>query len=253
MRLAALCLALTAGAASAQDLRGEIVDLLRARDCAMEVGAVAEVFGVMGREAGDVAEAVDGLVAAGSADLLAGRLMLDPALCSPDPEGRRVPPLPWIEERLAAAPGCRLPRDALAREAEAARIPAGDFERAAGDLIALGRLRGEGAELRLSPDLCAPGAPRDRQLDRVLSVGRDSTRALLGLVALDRGCRLPLADREALLADLADDAAERLFLGRRLSDEAGEALRLRLGDALDDPGPAFRVEGAWLVARYCVP
>lgn len=84
-------------------------------------------------------------------------------------------------------------------------------------------------------------------------MGQDSFRAMLGLLALDRDCRLDLAHRGALLRDLMAMAGERLNLGPTLSDAAAEALRLRIGEALDDPGPAYRREGNALVARYCLP
>lgn len=253
MRLVALALTSLAGAASAQDLGGEIVNLLRARDCSMEAAALADVFTVMGRDPQEIGDALGGLLASGSVRLSAGRLALSPALCEPAPPTDRVAPLPWIEDRLAAAPGCWMPRPDLAAEAEAAGVPRSAFDRAVGDLSTLGRLVEERGGLRLRLDICAPGTPRDRQLDRVLLLGQDSFRAVLGLLALERGCRLDLGDRGALLRELMATAIERLNLGPVLSDAAAEALRLRIGEALDDPGPAYRREGDALVARYCLP
>lgn len=253
MRLATFALAVLAGSASAQDLGGEIVGLLRARDCSMEAAAVADVFTVMGHAPQEIDGALRELLASGSISFVAGRLALSPALCEPAPRGDRVAPLPWIEDRLAAAPGCWMPLPDLLAEAEMAGVPRPAFDRALGDLSALGRLVDERGGLRLRVDICAPGTPRDRQLDRVLLLGRDSFRALLGLLALERDCRLDVGDRGALLGDLMAMAAERLGLGASLSDAAAEALRLRIGEALDDPGPAFRREPGWLVARYCVP
>ncbi len=253
MRLAALALAMLARPASAQDLGGDIVELLRGRDCAMEVAAVAEVFSVMGRAPQDIEEALDGLLAAGSADLLGGRLALSPALCEPEPAADRVAPLPWLEERLAAAPGCWMTLPELAAEAGAIGVPRQAFDRAVVDLSALGRVAREEGGLRLRLDLCAPGTLRDWQLDRVLLMGQESVRAVLGLLALERGCRLDMGDDGALVQDLMALAAERFYLGPTLSDAAVEALRLRIGEALDDPGPAYRREGDVLVARHCLP
>jgi hypothetical protein len=253
MRLAALALAMLARPALAQDLGGDIVELLRGRDCAMEVAAVAEVFSVMGRVPQEIEEAVDRLLASGSANLLGGTLALSPSLCEPEPARDRVAPLPWLEERLAAAPGCWMALPELAAEAGLIGVPQQAFDRAVGDLSALGRVAEEDGGLRLRLDLCAPGMPRDWQLDRVLLLGEESVRAMLGLLALERGCRLDLGDSGALLQDLMAEAAERFFLNPTLSDAAVEALRLRIGEALDDPGPAYRREGDVLVARYCLP
>lgn len=248
----AAALSLSPAVVAAQDLEGEILDLLRARDCAMELGAVGEVFAVMGHPADAVAEAVEALLESGRAVTDGRRLALKAETCQP-PAPARVPTVPWIEERLAQAPGCRRPLARLASEAAAAGILPEAFDRAVAALAALGRLAVADGEARLRPDLCLPGAERDRGLDRVLSLGRDSYRALLGLLAMERGCRLPLGDREGLVRELALVARERLFLGPGLSEDAARALSRRIGEALEDPGPAYRVEGEELVARYCLP
>lgn len=52
MRIAALVLAALSGPAPAQDVEGEIVDLLRARDCSMGAAALSDVLTVMGRPPG---------------------------------------------------------------------------------------------------------------------------------------------------------------------------------------------------------
>jgi hypothetical protein len=70
---------------------------------------------------------------------------------------------------------------------------------------------------------------------------------------MERGCRLPLGDREGLVRDLAIVAQEWLALGQDLSPDAQAALRRRIGEALEDPGPAFRAGGEELVARFCLP
>ena len=253
MRLVVVALAALAGPVAAQGLGDEIVGLLRARDCSMGAAAVAEVFVVMGRAREEIDAAVDSLVIAGSATLLGGRLALAAEICQHVPERDRVPPLPWLEERLRREPGCGMALTGLREEAVGAGVPQADFDRAAADLSALGRLGAVGDAVRLRADLCAPGSPRDRQVDRILSLGRDSYRAVLGTLALERGCRLPLEDRDTLLAELMAQAAVTLFLGRDLSDEAGEALRLRMSEALDDPGPAYRIESGEVVARFCLP
>ena len=239
-------------AAPAQDLRAEIEGLLRARGCAMTEEALAEVFTVMGRSPEEVREAVAGLVAAGSALREDGELRLLPESCRPQLPSR-VPPLPWIEERLAEAPGCRRALPGLRAEAEKGGIAGEAFGRVVSALEDLGRIVVEDGTARLRPDLCGPDASRDRGLDRVLLLRRNSFRAVLGLLAMNRGCRLPLGDREALVRDLALVAREQLLLGSPLSEEAVRALSRRLSEALDDPGPAFRAEGGELVAIYCRP
>lgn len=245
-------LSLWPAAGAADGLEGEIFDLLRARGCAMEVAALREVFTVMGHPAEAVTAAVEGLVASGEAGTDGRTLALAAGRC-PAPTSSRVPPGPWIEERLAEAPECRRPLAEIASEAAAAGIVPEAFERVVAALTALGRLDLVDGEARLRPDLCLPGLERDRGLDRVLSFGRDSFRAILGLLAMERECRLPLGDREGLVRDLALVAREGLALGPDLSEEASQALSRRIDEALNDPGPAFRVEGEELVARFCLP
>lgn len=239
-------------AVAADDLDGEIFDLLRARGCAMEVMALEEVFTVMGHPAEAVTAAVEALVESGKATTDGRALALTAEACPP-PASARVPPMPWIEERLAAMPGCRRPLAEIAAEAAAAGIVTEAFDRVVAALTALRRLEVEDGEARLRQDLCLPGVERDPGLDRVLSLGRDSFRAVLGLLAMERECRLPLGDREALVRDLALVAQEGLVLGQDLSEEASRALSRRIDEALEDPGPAFRVEGEELVARFCLP
>ena len=254
LRVAALgaALSLWPAVGTAQDLQGQILDLLRARGCALEVAALGEVFTVMGHPPEAVTDAVDALVGSGEAASDGRTLILGAEDCRP-PMPPRVPPVPWIEERLAESPECRRPLAEMAAEAAAAGILPEAFGRVVEALADLGRLALEGGEARLRPDLCRPGSERDRGLDRVLSLGRDSVRAMLGLLAMERDCRLPLDDREGLVRDLARIARQQLALASGLSEEAARALSRRIGEALDDPGPAFRVEGGELVARYCLP
>lgn len=175
--------------AVAQDLAAELTDLLRARDCAMTEEDMLEVFTVMGRSPEEVRAAMAGLVAAGSALQAEGELRLAPAICRP-PLSPRVPPLSWIEDRLAEAPGCGRLLDGLLAEAKAEGIVPEALDRVVAALSGLGRIVVEDGSARLRSDLCGPTASRDRGLDRVLLFGRDSFRAVLALMAMERGCRL---------------------------------------------------------------
>lgn len=190
--------------------------------------ALLEVFTVMGRGPEDVRAAMAGLVASGSARARAARI-------------------------ASRRPSAGRPLDGLLAEARGDGIRPEAFDRVISAMADLGRIAMVGGVARLRSDLCGPAASRGRGLDRVLLPGRDSFRAVLALMAIQRGCRLPLDDREGLVRDLGLIARERLLLGSDMSDEAASALSRRLSEALDDPGPAFRVEEGEPVARYCMP
>ena len=257
--LLTLAVLLTApGAGAAEGLRDQIEGLLRDQGCTLPLERIEGVFTVMGFGAVEVQAAVDGLVAAGKAGLSPDRrdLVLAPEACRPPVElPRRVRAVPWIEERLARAPGCRRPLAELEREAREGGVAAEEFGRAVRDLSALGRYRTEGGMLALRPDLCAPGRAPDRPLARIEALGTESLRAAIGLLAMERGCRLPLGDRPALLRDLAATATRRLLDGPELSPDAAAALERRLGEVLEDPGPVYRLdrEAGEIVALHCRP
>jgi hypothetical protein len=161
--------------------------------------------------------------------------------------------VPWIEGRIAQEAGCRLPRAALEAEAEAVGLRVEPVEAVLGDLMALGRVAAEGEDLALRGDLCGTTRPRDWQLDRILSLGLNSYRAVIGLLAHETGCRIDTTDLAALGVGLGDTAKRHLLLGSDLSPEAEAALRLKVEQALADPGPSYRVEPGGIVARYCLP
>ena len=251
-------LVLVAPSARAEALRDEVKGLLRTYDCALSLDRLRSVFTVMGHEAAELETAVESLTDSGEAAVSpdGAELVLAPEVCrAPIPTRRRVLAVPWIEERLAVAPGCRMRIGELSDGAKEAGVAAPDFERAVRDLSALGRYRAEGGALALRDDLCGPGRAEDRPLARVEALGTESLRAVIGLLAMERACRLPLADRAALMRDLGVTAVERLNLGRDLSADAGAALERRLGEALEDPGPAYRIDrdGREIVAVHCRP
>lgn len=235
------------------DLAAEIADLVRSRDCRMPVVALAQVFATMGRGEEEVAAALDELGAQGKLSVVAGRIVLSQEACV-DP-GRRVAPeaIPWIEGRLGDAQGCRLPRLDVESDAGATGLRAERIEAALGDLIALGRVRSEGEDLSLRGDLCGAEGERDWQLDRVLGLGRDSYRAVIGFLALETGCRVDTTDPARLWARLAEVAKRMLNLGLELSPEAEAALRLKVEQALANPGSAYRVTPGAIEARHCLP
>lgn len=249
---AALCVWGGASPAAA-DLAAEMADLLRSRDCRMPVEALAQVFATMGRRADEVVASLDQLGEAGEATVAAGQVVLSVDACA-GPGRPAVPEaVPWIEVRLAAEEGCRLARADVETEAATAGLRAERLGSALGDLIALGRVRSDGEALSLRGDLCGAAGERDWRLDRVLGLGRDSYRAVIGFLALETGCRVDTTDPAALQARLGEVAQRQLGLGADLSAEAEAALRLKVERALADPGPAYRIEPDAIVARYCLP
>ncbi|EYD77809.1 hypothetical protein Rumeso_00536 [Rubellimicrobium mesophilum DSM 19309] len=261
MRLVLLTLAvllLAPGARAEERLRDEVTGLLRSQDCAMPLERIEGVFTVMGHDLAELEAAVDGLLESGGAALSPDRrtLVLAPEACRPRIEiPREVEAVPWIEERLALARGCRRPLGVLEGEAREAGVAAEEFERAVRDLSAVGRYMTEGEALGLRADLCGPGREPDRPLARVEALRTEGLRATIGLLAMERGCRLPLSDRPALLRDLGATAVERMGLGRELSPDAAAALERRLAETLADPGPAYRIDRAAgeIVAIHCRP
>lgn len=249
---------LGASPVGAEELTREMVDLLRSTNCALPLERIKSVLTVMGHAATEVEAAVDGLIAAGEAGLSPDRreLVLTPRACRVQMTvPRSIAAVPWIEERLAAMPECRMQLSELVREAEAAGVKLEDFHRVVRHLSALGRYLLEGDNLELRTDLCEPGREADRPLARIEALGPDALRATLGLLAMERGCRLSLADQPALLRDLGDTATEYLNIGLDLSADAKAALELRLTEMLKNPGPAYRIdeETSEIAALYCRP
>lgn len=238
---------------AAADLAGDITNLLRSQGCRMQATLMAQVFATMGHTDEEVAAALDDLREAGRATVAAGRVVLSADAC--EPLARPAPPevVPWIEGRMAEDEGCRIPRAVLEADAQAAGLRAERLQIALADLAALGRVLSDDGDLTLRDDLCGVQGQRDWQLDRVLEIGLDSYRAVLGVLAYLEGCRLDTTDPTALEGELSQVAREQLLLGSGLSPEAGAALLLKVRQALADPGPAFRVEPGAIVARYCLP
>ena len=248
-------LLLGAAPAMAQDVREQVIGALRDHGCRLTEAQGLAVFPELGLRPEEVAIATQGMVAASEATLSADGtvLTLVPEVCDAA-YGESAPA--WVEERLAAAPGCRTERTALSEAAVGAGLPDGELARVIENLAGRERIVVEGQEIRLSPLLCAAAAaPEDQELALVAALEPEALDAVLERHARDRQCRVRMAEPERTARELSATATGMLRLDPEMSPQAARGLDGRFAALLADPGPGYRIEGdsGDLLLRDCTP
>lgn len=241
-------LLLAAGAAAAQDPRSLVVGGVRLNGCAMAEEEAGPFFAAMGLPWETVGAVAQELVATGGASLTAeGSLVLSEGLCRPAPAA-------WIEEGLAAFPGCRAPLRDFEAEMESLGLAAEAFDAGLLELASTSRVVPEGTDIVLAD--CPPGVDlRPDPLARIESFGMPGLRGLVALHLSANGCRVTPAGREETVAEMVAEAASQMALGDPLPQEATAALRTRIEEVLDNPGPAYEIDPGTgdLVLLHCTP
>lgn len=252
-------LAFAPGARAQDDLGDRLLAYARAWDCEASVDLLRLLaVEALGRDPAAFEAALAALAASEGAALDAERgwLVLGPPACEPSAGFEVSGASAWIEEGLVTAPDCRAPLASLAEIAAAQGLGPDAFAAAASDLVASGLLRQEGADLTHALACEAPAPPAD-PVERVRAAEDAGFRGLLALHLMgpQGDCRVRPADRAAVVEAVADAALPQLGLAPPVAPEALDALRARIEEVLDNPGPAYEIDGATgdLVMVHCSP
>jgi hypothetical protein len=229
---------------------------------AWDCSAPVEILGMLatdalGREPAEFEAAVAKLTAAGEASLDAetGLLFARSPLCEPTPDLALDTASSWVESWLSEAEGCRRSLSERAGLAEGQGLAPDAFAEATSLLVASGMLRQEGAEVVHLLACRPPDLPADL-VERVRQADLAGLRGLLALHLMGEGdCRVSGANRAAVVEAVALQALPQFGLVDPAPPDAVAAIKARVEEVLDNPGPAYQIESGTgdLVMVHCAP
>jgi len=234
-----------AAPAGAQDIRGVLIEAIRAGGCAMTEAEAEVVLAPLGVSNPEVLAVVEAMVAAGEAVLAKdrGTLTLTPVVCAGGDAAAGGP----LSALVAAAgmQGCALTMPEAAAALRGQGTSKAEIAALVDGLVERGEAAREGALVRLDPSLCERGMPGSPAMDVRRRVG--AAEWVEARLAAEPGCalgRLRLAGEGVAVGIGPEDLAQALTdLGSRpaqggavaLSDCPGASPGAALAAGVDEP------------------